>query len=145
MTVLLSLLGAQNDYSRALRDATPLIVGVVALIAVALFVVGATYRRMTRAHTAQPGLGQPRRGTSALLLGAIAAVLLVLVSASQHRIASLTIVRRASAARTMTPVTAAPSRVVLHRHARPPRQARTGRRSRSSHPAQRMIPVCPSE
>ena len=110
MTLVLGLLHPRQDYSRVLHDAGAFTIGVVALIAVALSVVLLTYRHAGRARGRPRRLPHPRRGTSALLLGAIAAVLLVLTSASQHRIGSLTIVSRASAVRTMTPVAA-----VVHR------------------------------
>jgi hypothetical protein len=103
MTLILGLVNPQHDYSHVLQVAGSLSLGVSALIAVALLVVGVTYRRASRAR-GRPRRLHPRRGTSAVLLGAIATVLLMLTSASQHRIASLTIVRGASAQRTMTPV-----------------------------------------
>jgi hypothetical protein len=119
MTLVLGLLHPRLDYSRVLHDAGSLTIAVVALIAVALSVVLLTYRH-GRAGGHPRRLPHPRRGTSAVLLGAIAAVLFVLTSASQHRIGSLTIVSRAAAVRTMTPSAHRPS-------ARP--QARDRRRS----------------
>jgi hypothetical protein len=89
----IALFDLHHDYSRGLADAGPLTFGVVSLIAVALFVVLLTYLRARRTtRDGHPRPQPPRRGTSAVLLGAIAAVLLFLTSASQHRIASLTIV-----------------------------------------------------
>ena len=122
MTLVLGLLHPRHDYSRVLHDAGSLTLGVVALIVVALSVVLFTYRHAGRARGRPRRLPHPRRGTSAVLLGAIAAVLLVLTSASQHRIGSLTIVSRASAVRTMTPVRAVPRRPVAHRSAHPHRR-----------------------
>jgi hypothetical protein len=98
MTLILGVASPQHEYSRVLHVADSLTLGVSALIAVALLVVGVTYRRASRAR-GRPRRLHPRRGTSAVLLGAIAAVLLMLTSASQHRIASLTIVRRAATQR----------------------------------------------
>ena len=58
---------------------------------------------------------RPRRGTSALLLCAIATILLVLVSSSRRRIDSLTIVSHAGKARTMVPVAPAQHGTLPHR------------------------------
>jgi hypothetical protein len=118
MSLVLGLLNPQHDYSRVLHDAGSLTVAVSALIAAALAVVGLTYRREGRPRGSRRRLAGPRRGTSAVLLGAIAAVMFVLISASQHRIASLTIVSRAASARTMTPVRAAPRPPTVHRRLR---------------------------
>jgi hypothetical protein len=118
MTLVLGLLNSQHDYSRVLHDAGSLTAGVIALVVVALLVVGLTYRRAGRTRGRPRRLARPRRGTSAVLLGAIAGVLFVLTSASQHRIASLTIVSGGSAGRTMTQVGVAPRRPSAHRRNR---------------------------
>lgn len=96
-----ALITPHDDTAPATHAMGPLAVGVTALFAVAVVIVAATYRR--RARIAQPAGHLPRRGTSALLLGAICAVLLVLVSTSTQRIPSLTIVSHAGRARASRP------------------------------------------
>ncbi len=98
MTLASALLNVQDGYTKALHVAGSLAFGAVALIVVALIVVTVTFRWAV--GPGGPRLRHPRRGTSALLLGAIAIVLLV--ASSQHRISSLTIVSH-SGTRTMTP------------------------------------------
>jgi hypothetical protein len=122
MTLVLGLLNPRHDYSRILHDAGSLTLGVAVLIVAALSVVLFTYRHAGRARGRPRRLPHPRRGTSAVLLGVIAAVLLMLTSASQHRIGSLTIVSRGSARH--SPSTAA---VATHRPS-PRRQAHRHRR-----------------
>lgn len=90
----------------------PITIGAVGLILVAVGVVAITYRHAVRVRSG-PGPRPPRRGTSALMLGAIAAVVLGLSSSAQQPLASLTIVSGNAARRTMT--------VVSPRRARHPR------------------------
>lgn len=107
MTVVPTFIDVHAGYAKALHAAGSLAFGVVTLVAVALLVVGATY--WCAVATGRREIHRPRRGTSALLLCAIATILLVLVASSQHRIDSLTIVSHAGKARTMTPVHRSPS------------------------------------
>ncbi len=94
---LLALLNLNDGGGGTVHDAAPLALGVVALIVVALLAVALTLRLAAR----RPRVGRPRRGTTALLLAAIATVLLMLTSVSQRRIASLTIVSHAAGSRSM--------------------------------------------
>lgn len=88
------LINFHDDAAPASHAASALTAGAVVLIIVAIVAVAATWRHRTGVGSA--GTHPPRRGTSAILLGAICAVLLVLVSSSERQIPSLTIVSHAS-------------------------------------------------
>ena len=120
MTLASTLLNVHDGYTQALHIAGSLAFGAVALIAVALIVVVATFRWAIGPGAAR--LRHPRRGTPALLLGAIAVVLLV--ASSEHRLASLTIVSHGGT-RTMAPIRR-PSRSP-RRTSHPPRARIAGR------------------
>jgi len=96
MTLAPGLVNLHDGTAPATHAAASLAVGVIALLTVATVIVAATYRLRRRAAQATSHL--PPRGTSALLLGVIGAVLLVLVATSEQRIPSLTIVSHAGAA-----------------------------------------------
>lgn len=104
------------------RDSGPITLGALALILVAIGVVGITYRRAMRARLGLPGRRHPRRGTSALLLAAIASVVLGLASTAQRPLASLTIVSREAnrPTLTMTRVPASTAVAVGHMQGRTP-------------------------
>ena len=117
----------QTPPTQVVHGTGPITIGAVGLIVVAVGVVAITYRHAVRVRS---GLGprHPRRGTSALLLGAIAAVVLGLSSSAQQPLASLTIVSGDSAQRTMTvvspPRARGPRAAPRPRHVADPRPAR---------------------
>lgn len=104
MTFVLGALNLSHPASPAAPAAGSITAGAVVLVLVALLAVAATYRRAIRRRPGQPTSRHPRRGTSALVLCAISAVLFALTSVAQRPLASLTIVSRHSAQRTMTVV-----------------------------------------
>jgi hypothetical protein len=113
MMLLFALINLHDDTAPATHAMGPLTAGVIALFAIAAVIVVATYRR--RARGGRSGGYLPRRGTSAVLLGAICAVVLVLVSTSAQPIPSLTIVSHAGRAQSSRPARhlqpASPARV----------------------------------
>lgn len=104
MMLARAALQLSNPPTEAVHGTGPITIGAVGLIVVALGVVAITYRRAMRVRSGRPGPRHPRRGTSALLLGAIAAVILGLSASARQPLDSLTIVSRDSARDTMTVV-----------------------------------------